>query len=105
MDDLYDNTEAEEITFAELLATVMLNDEVIITIPATEVDRVKTGIKNVKAKQASKMKEDGLIPDPSTLSFNIIKEDTEEGDVDLQIILSRKSTIKIKRINIPSGEF
>jgi hypothetical protein len=105
MEDLYDNTEAEEITFAELLATVMLNDEVIITIPATEVDRVKTGIKNVKAKQASKMKEDGLIPDPSTLSFNIIKEDTEEGDVDLQIILSRKSTIKIKRINIPNGEF
>lgn len=96
--------EAEDITFAELLATVMLNDEVIITIPFSEVDRVKTGLKNVKAKQALKMKEEGLTPDISTLSFSLSEQD-KDGDVDLKIILSRKSTIRVKKIFIPDSEF
>lgn len=96
--------EAEDITFAELLATVQINDEVVITIPFNEVERVKTGLKNVKAKQALRMKEEGLIPDSSTLSF-FYSEIDKDGDVDLKILLSRKSTIRVKKITIPDGEF
>lgn len=99
-----DQEEAEDITFAELLATLMFNDEVIITIPFSEVERVKTGLKNVKAKQALKMKEDGLTPDNSTLSFNLSEVD-KDGDIDLHIILSKKSIIRVKKITIPDGDF
>lgn len=97
--------ELERMTFAEILATVALNDEIIITINGEDVDRVKTGLKNVKAKQAAKMKEEGLVPDSSTLSFIISKPLNAEGDVDLKIILNQKSTVRIKKITVPDGEF
>jgi 5-bromo-4-chloroindolyl phosphate hydrolysis protein len=92
-------------TFAEILATVALNDEIIITINGEDVDRVKTGLKNVKAKQAAKMKEEGLVPDSSTLAFIVSKPINDEGDVDLKIILNQKSTVRIKKIVVPDGEF
>lgn len=95
----------EEVTFSELLANVMLNDEIIITIALEDVERVKTGIKNTKAKQASKMKEEGLAVDNSTLSFVVEESKDYDGMADLKIILSRKSTVKIKQMKIPDGEF
>ena len=96
--------ELERMTFAEILATVALNDEIVITIAAEDVERVKTGLKNVKAKQAAKMKEEGLTPDSSTLSF-VTSEPNEDGDVDLKILLNHKSTVLIKKIVVPDGEF
>lgn len=96
--------ELERMTFAEILATVALNDEIIITIAMEDVERVKTGLKNVKAKQAAKMKEEGLTPDSSTLSF-VVSEPNEDDDVDLKILLNHKSTVLIKKVVIPDGEF
>lgn len=96
--------ELERMTFAEILATVALNDEIIITIAMEDVERVKTGLKNVKAKQATKMKEEGLTPDSSTLSF-VVSEPNEDDDVDLKIMLNHKSTVLIKKVVIPDGEF
>ena len=95
----------EEVTFSELLANVMLNDEIVITIAIEDVERVKTGIKNTKAKQAAKMKEEGLAVDNSTLSFIVSDSEDYDGMADLKIILSRKSTVKIKQMKIPDGEF
>lgn len=103
--------EEQELSFEEILTTVMMNDEIIIVIPTEEVERVKTGLKNAKAKQAAKMKEDGLLPDPSNLSFLTFPytsndEDVEEGEyVQLKIILSRRGTIKVKEVIIPDGDF
>lgn len=94
-----------EVTFSELLANVLLNDEIIITIEPHDVERVKTGIKNTKAKQAARMKEEGLAPDSSTLTFNAYASKNFPDMIDLHIILSRKSTVKIKALNIPDGEF
>lgn len=96
--------ELERMTFSELLATVALNEEIVITIAAEDVERVKTGLKNVKAKQAAKMKEEGLTPDSSTLSF-IASPTKDNGDVDLKILLNHKSTVLIKKITVPDGEF
>lgn len=93
----------EEFTFTELLANVMMNDEIIITIDPLEVERTKTGIKNAKAKQAAKLKADNLPVDNSTLSFYVQESDMAEM-IDLRIVLSRKSTVRIKKIRIPDGE-
>ena len=100
------STETEEIAFSELYASVLLNEEIIITIPPEEVERVKTGLKNLKAKQASRMKEDGLVPDPSIFAFNILPikdESLKDSYVDLSIQLSRKSVVKIAGIRIPDN--
>lgn len=98
--------ETEEIAFSELYASVLLNEEIIITIPPEEVERVKTGLKNLKAKQASRMKEDGLVPDPSIFTFNILPlkdESLKDSYVDLSIQLSRKSVVKIAGMRIPDN--
>jgi len=103
--------EEQELSFEEILTTVMMNDEIIIVIPTEEVERVKTGLKNAKAKQAAKMKEDGLLPDPSNLSFLTFpyapnEEEEQEGTyTQLKIILSRRGTIKVKEVIIPDGDF
>lgn len=101
----YEEDGEEEITFAELLANVMLNDEIIITIPPEDVERTKTGIKNTKAKQAAKMKDEGLAVDNSVLSFIVAESKAFPGMSDLKIILSRKSTVKIKKMVVPDGNF
>jgi len=94
----------EELTFSEIYSSVLLNGEIVITIPKEEVERVKTGLKNTKAKQSLKMKEDGLIPDSSVFTF--IERESEEGEgfIDLSIELSRRSVVKIKKFRIPDQE-
>ncbi len=97
----------EELTFSELYASVMLNGEVVITIPPEEVERVKTGLKNLKAKQAAKMKEEGLVPDPSVFTFIERPSNDEEfkdAFIDLSIQLTRRSVIKIAKMRIPDNE-
>jgi len=99
-----DMTDEEEMTFSDILGNVMINDEIIITISAADIERTKTGIKNTKAKQAAKMKEDGLPIDTSVLSFYVLPSDIE-GMADLKIVLARKSTVRVRKVVIPSGEF
>lgn len=99
----------EELTFSELYSSTLLNGEIVITIPKEEIERVKTGLKNVKAKQALKMKEDGLIPDNSVFNFieRVAKDEDGneiEGFCDLSIELSRRSVVKIKRFRIPDQD-
>lgn len=97
----------EELTFSELYASVMLSGEIVITIPKEEVERVKTGLKNLKAKQASKMKEEGLVPDPSVFTFTErppLDPEFADSFVDLSIQLTRRSVIKIAKMRIPDDE-
>jgi hypothetical protein len=107
MSDEPNISEGEELSYAEIYAAAALNGEIVITIPPEEVERVKTGLKNFKAKQAQKMKDDGLIPDPSTLTFTVrecLDEVDRESFIDLSIQLTRKSTIKVAKIRIPDQE-
>lgn len=100
-------SEEEEMSFSEIYAAAALNGEVVISIPPEEVERVKTGLKNYKAKQASKMKAEGLLPDPSVFIFTereCIDEDLRDSFIDLSIQLTRKSTVKIAKIRIPDQE-
>lgn len=105
--DLFEGEE-EELSYAEIYASVALNGEIIITIPTEEIERVKIGLKNFKAKQSAKLKEEGLLPDSSTFTF-IIKEcqdlELKDNFSDLSIQLTRKSTIKVRKIVIPDQEF
>lgn len=109
LEEALDNEEAEEeLSYAEIYASAALNGEIIITIATEEIERVKVALKNFKAKQASKMKEDGLLPDSSTFTF-LVKEckdpSLRDNFSDLSIQLTRKSTVRVKKIVIPDQEF
>lgn len=106
--DDFQMTEEEEISFSEIYASAALNGEVVITIAPEEVERVKTGLKNFKAKQAAKMKADGLTPDPSVFIFTereCLDPDFRDNFIDLSIQLTRKSTVKVAKIRVPDSDF
>lgn len=103
-EDLSSMSNAEELTYSELYASVQLNDEIVVTIPLAEEERTKIGIKNVKAKQALKFKEDGLPIDPSVLSFSTSKSVEFVDAVELTITLAKKAVVPVFKIRIPSGE-
>lgn len=105
-DNIEENEEGEELSFAELLASVMLNEEIIITIPKEELIRVKNGLKNTKTKQATKFKEEGLAVDPSTLVF--VERPPSNNDpefIDLSIQLVRRGTVRVAKIVVPDQDF
>jgi hypothetical protein len=41
-----DEADGEELSYAELLASAVLNGEIVITIPLEQEERVKNGLKN-----------------------------------------------------------
>jgi hypothetical protein len=88
-----------------ILAACVMNTEVIITVITEEIEKIKNGLKNLKAKQNAKLKEDGLVPDNSILEFVILppKEGDDEAYTDLKIILKAKSTIRIKKMILPDN--
>ena len=99
--------EGEELSFQELYAKVLFAGEIIITIPKEEVQRIMTGLKNLKAKQAAKLKEQGLPADPSVFTFTEqvpLKEEYKKHFTDLSIQLGRKGLVKIAKIRIPDNE-
>jgi len=94
----------EDITYQELYQNLLLNEELIICIAAEDEERVKTGLKNVKAKQAAKFKEEGLPVDSSTLAFTSSPSKVHQGAINLHITLTKKATVKVFSMNVPDKE-
>lgn len=98
--------DSEALSFQEIYAMLQLNEEIIITIPVEDIERVKTGLKNYKAKKALKEKEAGLPPEsPSTLTFEVEKNTEYPNAADMRVILTRKAVVKVMNIKIPDKEF
>ncbi len=98
-------SDEEELSYAEILASAVLNGEIEITIPLEDEERVKTGLKNYKSKQLTRMKEAGQTPDSSTLIFTAKPSADFTGCIDLSIQNKTKGTVKIKRLRIPENDF
>ncbi len=94
----------EEMSFADIYSSVALNDEVILTVALEDVENVKVGLKNYKAKQNIALQREGLPKDDTVLSFQILSSNLEEGTAELSIFLQRKGVVKVKGIRIPTVE-
>lgn len=99
------NEEEKEITYNEILSSAILNSEVIITVLPEDVERTKTGLKNLKAKQAQQLKEDGLPIPPEVLVFEESESKEYEGFTDLRVILKVRGSVKIKNLKLPDNTF
>lgn len=95
--------EDESLSYAELLANLALNEELIIIIPVEEEERTKNGLKNLKSKQNNKLRDEGLpIPD-EVLEFSSTPSNEYEDCVNLRILLRRKGMVRVKKMIIPDG--
>ena len=97
--------EVELVSYSDIYSDLLLNDEIILTIPAEEEERLRTGIKNVKAKLAAKHKEEGLPVESSTLTFTSTPSAEFVGASDIHIVLSRKAVATVFRKRVPDKEF
>lgn len=96
--------EVTPLSLTEIFNQVVANDELIVTIPANEEQALRTGLAGVKAKQNTKLKENGLQPDKSTLSFTVTPHKTLPDVIDVHIVLSKKQTITVLAIKLPDNE-
>ncbi|EKD22445.1 MAG: hypothetical protein ACD_86C00003G0008 [uncultured bacterium] len=95
---------AESLTYEELLSNLLLNDEIIIEISVEDVERVKIGMKNIKTRKNKKMKEEGLATEDARLEFEAFPSETY-GYVNLRIFHTKRGSVAIKNMIIPTGEF
>lgn len=93
----------EELTYGELLATLALNGELVITIPSEEEARVTIGLKNLKAKQSIKAKEEGLVSMEEVFTFHSSPSTEYQDCINLHITLKRRGVVKIKKMVIPDN--
>lgn len=100
IEEFIQNTE-EEVTYSEILANLSLNNELIIVIPIEQEQAVKTGLKNLKAKQAFKQRHqqtDGIVPVEETLEFISSISAEFEDCIKLHIVLKKKGAIRVKKM-------
>lgn len=93
--------EDKELSYQEIYSSLLLNDEIQLTVSPDDLEKLKVGLKNVKAKTSAKNKELGLPTDTSVLKFISKASDEFEGFIDLTITVDRKGTVKVKKVRIP----
>ena len=97
--------ETEQLTYAEIFSNLLLNSEFHIIIAAENEKDVKVGLKNIKARQASKLKEDGLPPSPEVLAFSSRPHPTIPGAVSLKITLKPVASVEVFGTYVPDNTF
>ena len=95
----------EQLTYAEIFSNLLLNSEFHIIIAAENEKDVKVGLKNIKARQASKLKEDGLPPSPEVLAFSSRPHPTIPGAVSLKITLKPVASVEVFGTYVPDNTF
>ena len=110
-DGLQDLTQAtqeptQELTLQDLYEQICRDEDIIITIDAIEESRVRKGLSSIKSKYNSKLKDNNLPIDTSTLEFIVHDSpaDKAQGRVRLQIYLKKAATIKVHSIIVPEED-
>lgn len=98
-----------EYNMRELMDQVYLHKDLIITIPTEQVNILKQGLITRKAKDNTKLRENGILSVGDVLSFLVYpskdKEDKEiEGISEVRIKLGPKKSVNVLAIRIPSNE-
>lgn len=92
-------------SYADIYDSVLLNEEIVITLPTDIVERVKIGLRNHKARHLAKLKEADIQPDSTRLVFHTAPSPTVENAIDLTIILKETVTVPILKLTIPDSTF
>lgn len=104
LEDL-DEDQPSTITPSELYNELMTCNEIILTIPAEEEDKLRKGLASAKAKLNTKLRDSGLGTDNTVLSFQSSPSKDFEGAVQIVITLAKRSGITVLAKEYPDPEF
>ena len=95
----------EEYPIAEIYKDLCLNGELILVIDAIEENRLRRNLSVMKAKEAAKLKDNGLQPDDAKLEFISIADPKLPKEMKkLQIVLKGGKKIKIYQRVVPTED-
>lgn len=96
-----DDDETTELSLVDIYNRILLNKELIITVPKDQEEMLRKGLASVKSKQNTKLKESGINPDSSQLQYNVTPNTEIPDAVDVHIILSKRAAITVLKIQRP----
>jgi len=102
-----DDEEDGQVSIASIYSFLYQNEDIIITIEATEEEAVRRGLSLEKHRQQKKLKEVGAPDDQRTLGFlslGVVKG-TEPVQIRLQIWLRKKQKVKLHNMIVSDKEF
>lgn len=91
----------QEMSYQDILDTLASVGEIIITIPQEMEIQTKTGLKNLKAKIANRLRAEGQNPPDEVLEFYSSPSKEYEDCVRLHIVLKKRGSITVKKLEIP----
>lgn len=108
-DDIADVEDEGVYNFRDMYDLVVQHKDVIFTIASADIQILRTGLAVRKNKDNTKLRNAGLAPESSTLSFNVYPTKDKDGKdstelVDVRVKLGPRKGVKILNVTVPDNE-
>lgn len=109
-DNFQEADDGTSYNFRELMDMIAATPDIILTVPADQVELLKAGLVTRKSKDNAKLKASGMMPDSNVLAFLVYDYKNEAGEVEadkkcIRVALRPKKNVTILKIEVPSTEF
>jgi len=102
--DFFDEEDEEntgQLSLTDLYNRLLIDNELIVTVPVEEESKVRKGLAVIKAKKNKQLKEAGLPVDDASFSFTVTANKKIEGAIDIHIVLAKRTTITVLGVKKP----
>ncbi len=95
-------------SLTEIYEMLLISGEIILTIPAEEEKRLRSGLASVKAKSNKKLQAEGMPVDKSVIAYSVTPAKDPEGNeipgaVAILITLGARSAITVLNVALPDN--
>jgi hypothetical protein len=98
-----EDEEVTELSLTTIYNELLVHNELLLTIPATEEQILRKGLAGAKSKQNTKLREAGLQPDNNTLAFQVTPGKIE-GTIQILVSLTKRAGIRVLDMKVPDNE-
>jgi hypothetical protein len=105
-DATFSDDEGTSYDFAELLAAVQESKDIILTVPAEQVDSLKIGLSNKKSKENKKLKSAGIAVPRDAIEYIVYEtaEDKSKGTMHVRVKYGPRTQVKILKMELPDDQ-
>lgn len=105
-DATFSDDEGTSYDFAELLAAVQEAKDVILTVPAEQVEALKIGLSNKKSKENKKLKSAGIAVPRDSIDYTVYEtpEDKNKGTMHVRVKYGPRTQINIIKMELPDDK-